>query len=393
MNNRLINILVDGSHLTKDRGTAGVQHEGNSTVLRIKFDESWDNLAKSVTWWNAKGLNPVVRVLTVDMLEDIQTDTRIYRCPIPAEPLTEAGMCTFVIDGFLEGKRQRSISDQLKVTPAPYAANAGAAADPTPTQAEQLQVQIDSFKGEIQTAVIASREAVQSAEDARKSAEAAAEEVVRAEIAASEAASYTSHPPVVNADTGYWQEWDGEKYVDTEHYSVGAQGVKGERGFRGEQGVQGIQGEIGPQGIQGIQGPEGVQGIKGDVGPQGATGPQGAQGIQGVRGDKGDRGDKGATGDTGATGSIGPQGEQGLQGIQGPRGETGPQGAEGPRGPQGIQGPQGVQGPQGISGVMVETAGYVNFSVTADGILQCTYTGGEAPAYSIDANGHLILTV
>lgn len=153
--NRQINILIDGSHLTKDRGTAGVQYEGNSTVLRIKFDETWDNLAKSVTWWNAKGLNPVVRVLTVDMLEDIQSSTRVYLCPIPAEPLTEAGMCTFVIDGFLDGKRQRSISDQLKVTAAPYAANAGATADPTPTQAEQLQAQIDAVVCDIRNAVIA----------------------------------------------------------------------------------------------------------------------------------------------------------------------------------------------------------------------------------------------
>lgn len=171
MNSRLINILVDGSHLTKDRGTAGVQYEGNSTVLRIKFDESWDNLAKSVTWWNAKGLNPVVRVLTVDMLEDIKTSTRVYRCPIPAEPLTEAGMCTFVIDGFQDGKRQRSISDQLKVTPAPYAANAGATADPTPTQAEQLQAQIDTLMQYIREEVVKAVTSAQDADNSRAAAE------------------------------------------------------------------------------------------------------------------------------------------------------------------------------------------------------------------------------
>lgn len=188
--NRQINILIDGSHLTKDRGMAGVQYEGNSTLLRIKFDESWDNLAKSVTWWNAKGLNPVVRVLTVDMLEDIQSSTRVYLCPIPAEPLTEAGMCTFVIDGFLDGKRQRSISDQLKVTAAPYAANAGAAADPTPTQAEQLQAQIDAFLGDIQRAIYASDTAgaaMAEAEAALQSAARATEEANLAEVKAKEA--------------------------------------------------------------------------------------------------------------------------------------------------------------------------------------------------------------
>ena len=170
---RTINILVDGSHLTKDRGTAGVQHEGNSTVLRIQFDETWDNLAKSVTWWNAKGLNPVVRVLTVDMLEDIQTSTRVYRCPIPAEPLTEAGMCTFVIDGFLNGKRQRTVADQLKVTAAPYAANAGTTADPTPTQAEQLQEQIEGILPDIREHTIRAEAARTGAESAAAIAETA----------------------------------------------------------------------------------------------------------------------------------------------------------------------------------------------------------------------------
>ena len=362
---RRIEVKVDGSHLTKDSGTAGVQHEANSTLLRIKFDESWDGMAKSVTWWNANGLNPVVRVLTADMLEDIN-NTRIYLCPIPGEPLEEAGMCTLVIDGFLDGKRQRSVSDQLKVTPAPYAAYAGTAADPTPTQAEQLQVQIESFVGDIQKAVLASRETVQHAEEALQSAEIASAGATRAETTASEAESYSSHPPAVNAATGYWRAWDGEKYVDTEHYSVGPQGAKGERGFRGEQGVQGVQGEPGAPGVQGIQGPAGVQGLKGD------------------------RGERGAQGETGAAGPRGLQGIQGVQGIQGERGERGIQGEVGPMGPQGVQGPAG---PQGIAGVAIQTTGYVNFSVTADGVLQCTYTGDEAPSYSINADGHLVLTV
>ena len=363
---RRIEVKVDGSHITKDSGTAGVQHEANSTLLRIKFDESWDGMAKSVTWWNANGLNPVVRVLTADMLEDINTNTRIYLCPIPGEPLEEAGMCTLVIDGFLDGKRQRSVSDQLKVMPAPYAEYAGSAADPTPTQAEQLQAQIDTILGDIQNVVLASKEASQSAEYALQSAVEATAGATRAETAASDAESYSSHPPVVNAVTGYWQAWDGARYVDTEHYSVGPPGAKGERGFRGEQGVQGVQGEPGAPGIQGMQGPAGVPGVKGDPG------------------------ERGAQGEIGATGPRGLQGIQGVQGIQGERGERGMQGEVGPMGPQGVQGPAG---PQGIAGVAIQTSGYVNFSVTADGVLQCTYTGDEAPSYSINADGHLVLTV
>lgn len=64
---------------------------------------------------------------------------------------------------------------------------------------------------------------------------------------------------------------------------------------------------------------------------------------------------------------------------------------KGPRGEQGPQGIQGIQGIQGERGVAVQTAGYVAFNVTEDGILQCTYTGEERPNYSINTDGHLIL--
>ena len=77
--------------------------------------------------------------------------------------------------------------------------------------------------------------------------------------------------------------------------------------------------------------------------------------------------------------ATGPRGVQGIQGIQG---------VVGPRGAQGVQGPPG---PQGVAGVAVQTTGYVTFNVTEDGILQCTYTGDEAPNYTINDDGHLIL--
>lgn len=70
------------------------------------------------------------------------------------------------------------------------------------------------------------------------------------------------------------------------------------------------------------------------------------------------------------------------QGAQGPQGETGPQG------PQGVQGPRG---PQGIAGVAVQTSGYIAFNVTEDGILQCSYSGDEAPTLSINEDGHLLM--
>lgn len=153
---RIIEVKVAGSHLTKDNRNAGVQHEANSKRLRITFDEGWDGYAKTVTWWDALGQNPVKRVLTTDCLEDATKDTRVYLCPIPGEAMTEDGMCTFIIDGYSDGKRMRSVSDELLVSDAPFDENADEPADPTPSQAEQLQEQIDTIMDDIQNVTLGS---------------------------------------------------------------------------------------------------------------------------------------------------------------------------------------------------------------------------------------------
>lgn len=173
---RIIEVKVNGNYLFKDNNNAGVQYEANVTSLRIEFDAGWDGYAKKVTFWDAVGGNPVELTLTTDLLEDITSSTRIYLCPIPGEPMLIAGNMTFVIDGYVDGKRQRSISDKLRVKEAPFKETAGEPADPTPTQAEQLQAEIDRIQSTIQNAA-------QSAEDARASAEAAKNSEIVAESA------------------------------------------------------------------------------------------------------------------------------------------------------------------------------------------------------------------
>ncbi len=184
--NRIIQVKVSGDYLTKDTDQAGTQHEANATRLRITFDESWDSYAKSVTFWDARGLNPVTRVLTVDLLEDITKDTRIYLCPIPGEPMAIAGKFQFVIEGYVGAQRQRAVGDVLRARPAPRVADNVPSADPTPTQAQQLQGQIEAVIGDIQRAINAANAAdtalatAQAAQDAAGAATAAAAEATQA---------------------------------------------------------------------------------------------------------------------------------------------------------------------------------------------------------------------
>lgn len=152
---RIINVKVTGSRITKDNRNAGVRGEANSKVLRIEFDPGWDGYAKSITFWNALGLNPVKQDLTVDKLEDATRNTRVYLCPIPGEVMDEAGLMVFVIDGAVAGEKIRSEPDNLYVEDAPEAEDAGIPAEPTPSQWEQMQAQYEYIVGTLQQAFIA----------------------------------------------------------------------------------------------------------------------------------------------------------------------------------------------------------------------------------------------
>lgn len=207
---KIIEIKINGSHLTRDSQTAGVQHEGNATVLRMEFDAGWDAFAKTVTFWNARGENPVKRILTTDLLENILESSRIYRCPIPPEAMTEAGKLSYIIDGMADGVRQRSVEDQLKVLPAGYEPEAAESTDPTPTQAEQLQVQVDALRGEVREGILSGERAKASADAAAASERNAAAKEQAAQQAATNAAASAGAAAASEAKAqGYAKQAEG----------------------------------------------------------------------------------------------------------------------------------------------------------------------------------------
>mgnify|MGYP003295948110 CR=1 FL=1 len=206
---RIINVKVGGNFIYKDNKNAGVRGEANVTILRLSFDESWDNFAKTITFWDARGTNPVKITLATTLLENIVDNTQVYLVPIPAEPMAEAGNLTFVIDGYIDDKIQRSMSDKLVVKDAPMADNAGNPVEPTPDQITQFQSQIDKIISDIQQAFIARNEAKASAEGAESAKLKADEAAGKAELAVGKT-SYVG-------DNGNWYAWDGEKceFYDT----------------------------------------------------------------------------------------------------------------------------------------------------------------------------------
>ena len=140
---REITVRLENEYLQKNGKTAGVQGSGNVNSLLVTFGEEWDGFAKTAVWWDARGQNPVKQILGADAIVDITEDPRTYRIFIPPEPLAFAGTCRMVIDGYQDGKRARSVVCELDVLEAPVYENAEDPTDPTPSQAEQLQQQID----------------------------------------------------------------------------------------------------------------------------------------------------------------------------------------------------------------------------------------------------------
>lgn len=288
---RIIEVKVNGNHLTKDSRKAGTQHEANVTALRIEFDAGWDGYAKTVTFWDALGQNPVKRTLTADLLEDITKSTRIYLCLIPGEPMAYAGDMSFVIDGYADGKRQRSLEDRLRVTSADYAPDASQPTDPTPSQAEQLQAQIDTLLGDMSTQAADARASAARANEASILAQDAFTGAEEAMIAAAEA-SNLSNAAKKEAQTAEAGANAAKKAIEdmtvtatTLETGSSASVTKTEMNGvvklafglpRGETGLQGAKGAKGDKGDKGDAGPQGPQGPAGPQGPKGPQGPAGA---------------------------------------------------------------------------------------------------------------------
>lgn len=222
---RTIDMFVKASYIQKNNNIGGVRGEGNVTTLHIIFDDSWAGMAKSITFWNAKGENPVKVLLTNDKLVEIRESLLEFNVLIPAEPLVFEGDMIFVIDGYIDGKRARSMQDTLVVEPA---MTTNEPIEPTPTQAEQLLAAIEKILPEIQAEVIKATEAAAQAEASAQAAAAsaaeaeghstaaiAAQKAAEAAQAKAEAAQSAAETAQTNAETAQRKAEEAQRAAET----------------------------------------------------------------------------------------------------------------------------------------------------------------------------------
>lgn len=209
---RIINVKVAGSHLTKDSKNAGTRGEANITNLRITFDGGWNDFDKKIIFLDARGLNPVV----INLLPNLAESETTYLVPIPGEPMAIAGELTFVIEGTKDNMVQKSLADTLKVNDSPDTSNASEPVEPTEDELTQLRHSIGEITGDIVKAVNAKSDAERFAKEAENHSEMALTAVGKA--------SYIG-------EDGYWYAWST---VEMKYYCTNVKAQAGASVYIGD---------------------------------------------------------------------------------------------------------------------------------------------------------------
>ena len=201
---RTIPLKIQNEYIIGDKVLIGATGSHNDVVLRMEFSPMWDGLVKTAQFWDALGESTVETLLTADMLEE--DDTSVYLVPVPNGAKKYVGDMALCIKGALVNKEKETratlaVYGTFTVADSKWSKDAEEEQDVPPTQAEQLQQQIEDILNTI-------LDARKAADDAASSAEDAAESI--------------KHAPRINGN-GRWEIWDASTgvYVETPYSAVG----------------------------------------------------------------------------------------------------------------------------------------------------------------------------
>lgn len=175
---RTIPLKIQNEYIAGDKVLIGAAGSHNDVVLRMEFSPLWEGLTKTVQFRDALGETTIEVLLTADMLE--ADDTSVYLVPVPNGAKKYAGEMTLCVKGATvagekETRATTAVYGRFTVGESKWDTSAEAEQDVPPTQAEQLQRQIDAVLGTINGAAASANAAAASAQSAAKSAAAAAD--------------------------------------------------------------------------------------------------------------------------------------------------------------------------------------------------------------------------
>lgn len=278
---RTIPLKIQNEYIAGDKVLIGAAGSHNDVVLRMEFSPMWEGLAKTVQFMDALGETVVEVLLTANLLEGYTTN--VYLVPVPHGAKKYAGDMVLAIKGAeasggKEARATTAVYGKFTVAESKWSGSAETEQDVAPTQAAQMQTQIDAIIGTIQDARKAateaensrdtagrfSQEAEKSAAAAKGSAEDANASAKTAGQEANRAADAVAKYPYLGGD-GYWRLWDAEsgRFYKSSISGQGKPGATGATGPQGEPGKDGHPGEKGEPGDKGEPGEKGEPGASG----------------------------------------------------------------------------------------------------------------------------------
>lgn len=186
MNQRVINLSVQGSVIKYAGEAVGASGSHNSIVLRVEFDDQWADTTKSAYFTDALGEKTVEIVLALDSL--VLGQENVYDVPVPFEAMKYPGHAIISFKGTVTSEETVSKAittafGKFRVYDSAIPESADNAGEITPDTATQLQAEIDALKDLFSTAVEVSNEAKQAAQNAAASAYSAQTSKTAAETA------------------------------------------------------------------------------------------------------------------------------------------------------------------------------------------------------------------
>lgn len=173
---RTIPLKIQNEYIAGDKVLIGAAGSHNDVVLRMEFSPLWDGLTKTVQFRDALGEKTIETLLTADLLE--KNSTTVYMVPVPNGAKKYAGEMTLAVKGAAvsgdkETRATTAVYGRFTVGESKWDTSAETEQDVPPTQAEQLQRQIDAVLGTISGAAASADAAAASAQSAAESAETA----------------------------------------------------------------------------------------------------------------------------------------------------------------------------------------------------------------------------
>lgn len=285
MEQNIVKLQISNEYIQGSGVSVGAVGSHDDVLLEMDFRPSavWSGTTRRAIFANALGENRTVIVLSTNLLEEGQGE--IYLVPVPQQAKDVAGECFLTVEGFVtdgSGKEiVRCVTEEARFRVLPSKLYTNDSAPVTPSQAEQLQAEIDSIKTTIVNAGISERNAKASEEAAAYSEQAAQSSKEFAQAFAARAdASKDEAQRQAAAAANYAAAAERSRAAITD-MSVSAEALP--------TGLASVQKSQDPDGTYHLhfglpKGETGSVGLRGPAGPQGVEGPQGVPGPRGING-------------------------------------------------------------------------------------------------------------